>query len=80
MQIVRAVERVEVQRPLPLDEPAISLHRNLIRHDRAAVVAAQHVDVAGHVLQVARVGHQAAQQIGGGQRVLGVADISMACR
>ena len=35
-----------------------------------AVVAAQHVDVAGHVLQVAGVGHQSAQEVGRGQRVL----------
>ena len=72
MQVVCAVERIEVQRALAFDEPAVGLHGSQVRHDRAAVVTAQHVDVAGHVLQVAGVGHQAAQQVGRGQRVFGV--------
>ena len=72
VQVVRPVQRVEVQRTRAVDEPPICLHRSVIGHDRAAVVTAQHVDVAGHVLQVAGVGHQAAQQVGRGQGVLGV--------
>ena len=70
VQVVRAVQRVEVQRPFAFDEPSISLHRRQIRHHRVAVVTAQHVDMGGHVLQVAGIGHQAAQQVGRGQRVL----------
>ena len=70
VQVVRPVQRVEVQRPFAVDETPIHLYRSQIRHHRIAVIAAQHVDVAGHVLQVARVGHQIPQQVRGGQRVL----------
>ena len=72
MQIVRAVERVEVQRSFAFDEPAIGLHRRQIRHHRVVVVAAQHVDVAGHVYEMAGVGNQVAQQVGRRQRLLRV--------
>ena len=70
VQIVRAIQRVEVQRSLAVDETPINLYRRQIRHHRVAVVAAQHVDVAWHVQQMARVGHQIAQQVRGGQRIL----------
>ena len=70
MQVVRAVQRVEVQRTFALDESPIRLNRRQIGHHRVAVVAAQHIDVAGHVLQMTGVGHQTAEQVGGGQRVL----------
>ena len=63
VQVVGAVERVEVQRPFAFDELAVCRHGAQIGFHRAAVVAAQHVDVGGHVLQMAGIGHQSAQQI-----------------
>lgn len=72
VQIVRAVERIEVQRPRVFDELAVGGLGGQVGLHRAAVIAAEHVEVAGHVLQMPGVGHQSAQQICGRQGGLGV--------
>ena len=60
MQVVGSVERIEVQRALTFDEPAVGLDGGQVGGHRAVVVAAQHVDVGRHVLQVTGVGHESA--------------------
>ena len=66
VQVVRPVQRIEVQRTGSFDEPAVGAHRRQVGHHRVPVIAAQHVDVTGHVGEMSGIGHQPAQQIGCG--------------
>ena len=65
VQVMRAIERVEVERALALHESSICLHRSAIRDDGRLIISTQHVDVTRHVLQVAGIGDQSAQQVSG---------------
>ena len=80
MQVVRTVQRVEVQRSFAFDESPIDLHRRQIRHHRVAVVAAQHVDMAGHVPRWPASGTRLRSRSAAGSASCGVADISIVCR
>ena len=60
-----AVERVGVHHALGRDVPFVGLVRRLVGLDHGPVVAGQHVDVGGHVPQVAGVGDQVAEQVAG---------------
>ncbi len=70
--VVAAVERVEVERPLALEELAVGRDRLLVPDDDVVVVAAEHVDVGRHVQQVAGIGHEVAQLVAGAQRAFRV--------
>jgi len=65
---VHPVERVEVHRTLARGEPVVRGDRVRVRGNDAAVVAAQHVDVGRHVLQVAAVGDEIPEPVGDPQR------------
>ena len=63
MQVVRPVEGVEVQWPRALDELPIRLHRKAVRRDGRVVVTAEDVEVARHVLEVARIRDESPQPV-----------------
>ena len=68
--VVGAVERVDVHRPLAGQELAVGDDRLLVVDQHVAVVAAEHVDVGGHVDQVPGIRHQIAQPVARPQRAL----------
>ena len=68
--IVHPVARIEVHRSGAVVELAVRDDRLLIPVHRVAVVAALHVDVRGHVHQMAHIGGQLAQTVAGYQRRL----------
>lgn len=68
---MRPVERVEVHRTGPRVELLVGDDRAAVVRHHAPVVAAQHVQMRGHVLKMAGVGHQAAQPVRDGQGGLG---------
>lgn len=69
--VVRAVERVEVHRAGPLQGLLVGGDRGaVVRHD-PAVVAAQHLQVRGHVQEMPGVRHQAPQPVRHGQGQFG---------
>ena len=70
MVVVAAVEGVEVEGAFALQELAVGHDRAAVSGDHVAVVAAEHVDVGGHVHEVAGVGDEVAQLVGGPQRPL----------
>ena len=70
--VVAAVQRVEVERPGSLEVLVIGQDRAVVARHHVVVVAAQHVDVRRHVLQVAGVRHQVDQRVAGGERPLRV--------
>ncbi|EPJ34863.1 hypothetical protein STAFG_8053 [Streptomyces afghaniensis 772] len=65
--VVRPVEGVEVHRAGPPVELLVGGDRVAVGRDDPAVVAAQDVEVRGHVVQVPGVGHDAAQPVGDGE-------------
>ena len=69
--IVAAVEGIEVGRARMVHILAVGGDAGVVPIDHGLVVAAQHVDVSGHVLEMAAVGHQAAQPVGCLERLLG---------
>ena len=70
--VVAPIEGVEVDASLALQELAVRFDRGVIGLHHRPVVAAQHVDVRGHVPQVAGVRHQVAQQVACGEGALGM--------
>ncbi|MNC40845.1 hypothetical protein D3C75_895850 [compost metagenome] len=64
---VASVEGVEIQRPFALQEFAVGDDGPAVGGQRGIVVAAQHIDVRGHVSQVPGIRHQVAQGIAGAQ-------------
>ena len=68
--IVRPVQGVEVDRSPLGDEPLVGGDRGCIAGHHAAIVAAQYVEVRGHVPQVPGVGDEVAKQVGGEERIL----------
>jgi hypothetical protein len=70
--VVAAIERIEVERPLAFQIDPIGDDGPGIGHHHLPVVAAENVDVGGHVLQVAGIRHQAAQIVAGSKRPLGM--------
>ena len=58
MQVVDAVDRIEILRPRVGREFFIHLRRAVVAPNHALIVAAKHVDVGGHVHQMPRVGDQ----------------------
>ncbi len=69
--VVRAVQGVEVHRPGPGVELLVGRDRRGVVGDHSPVVAAEHLQVRGHVQEVPGVRHQAAQPVRDGQRRLG---------
>ncbi len=63
MIIVLAVAGVDVEGPFSRVILQIRLDRRLVPAHHVFVLAAQHVDVAGHMHQMARIRHQRAQNI-----------------
>ena len=70
--VVAAVQGVEVRRALVLQVPAVGDDRGVVAGHHVLVVAAQHVDVGGHVDQVPGVGDQVDQRVAGLQGPLGM--------
>jgi hypothetical protein len=70
VQVVVAIHRVDVERPLALEELAVGDDGPLVVDNDVSIVAAQHVDVRRHVHQMARVRHQVAQVVARTQRAL----------
>jgi hypothetical protein len=68
--IVRPVQGVEVHRAASRPELLVGRDRSPVGGHHPPVVAAQHVDVRGHVPQVAGVRYQVPQQVAGPQRLL----------
>ena len=70
MVIVDAVRRIEIQRPGAIEIFAVGLDGLLVPVHNVVVVAAQHVDMGGHVDQVPGIRNQFAQPVAGHQRPL----------
>ncbi len=69
MIIVDAVQRVEIVRPLPTNEFIIGNDGLLIGANHGCIIADQHVDMLGHVYQVAQARHRGPQVVCIGQRL-----------
>jgi hypothetical protein len=65
MVIVAAIERIEVHGAGAVQIPGVGGDRPVARADRRGVVAADHVDMGRHVPQMAGIGHEIAQDVGG---------------
>ena len=63
--VVAPIERIEILRPPLLEEFAVAGDGPAVPVAYILVVAAQHVDVGRHVHEVARIGNDGAQRIGG---------------
>ena len=71
MVIVQPVAGIDVVRPALPPEPLVRQHRRLVPVHHVLVMPAEHVDMRGHMDQVARIGHQRPQRVAGLQRLLG---------
>ncbi len=69
MIVVLAVAGVEIHPPFAGKELLVRRAGPLVPEDRVLVGAALHVDMAGHVHEVARIRHQGAQRVGGLERL-----------
>ena len=70
MQIVATRRGVEIIVTGMAQTLVVRLHRAFALRHGLRVVAAQHIDVRRHVLQMARIRHEAAQHVGRLQRAL----------
>jgi hypothetical protein len=68
--VMRAIQRVEVEPPGLLDVAIIGEDRSLVVIDHAPVVPQRNIDVRRHVHEMAGVGHQPAERVGGVERLL----------